>query len=376
VSWDKHAGTDTLYRVYPSTMKLRDPVRLHGRGTMETDVSDDGLLLIATAKDGVRVVDLRDRRDVSESEPGVRWVREAAWVGDDTAILVADARGKTHLVRIEVSTGTVLDRRSVPGQMLRTADAGDGVVVLTSTYTPEPPREPHPATLAVMDAAGELATVRLDDVGAGFYAGPDGNATAQALPGLAVRGSVATVVATDGTIVSVDLTTLDVTVEGEEASSFAALASWFVPPAHAKTFDGTELRAEWAGPDALLVSGYRSEYPETSPLGAVLLDPDDWSATVVDADADSAQTAGGHLLASKTLMPGDDRGDGIGLRSYGPGGELEWQALGRQFVRVVAVHRRIAFVEHGWSRVLVSSVDLETGEVLATRYSHVNVLSL
>jgi hypothetical protein len=85
--------------------------------------------------------------------------------------------------------------------------------------------------------------------------------------------------------------------------------------------------------------------------------------------------AGERLLAWKTLMIGDDRGDGIGLRAYGPDGELQWGAFGRQFVRVVAVHRATAFVEHGWSRVLVSSVDLDTGEVLATRVSHVNVLS-
>lgn len=372
ISWDKRSGTDTLYRVHPRTMKLREPVPLRGRGTMATDVSSDGQLLIATAKDGIRVVDVRRPDEVHEAQVDVRWVREAAWAGDDAAILVVDRPGATLLLRIEVSTGTVLDRASVPGQSFATADAGDGIVVLTSPYTPEAPAEPRPANLAVMDAAGEFATVRLDAIGAGFH----DEDYLRDLPALATRGSVATVVGTDGTIVSVDLDTLDVTVEGEDDSLFDALASWFVPPAHAKSFDGTELRAEWAGPHALLVSGYRTEHPETTAVGALLLDPDDWSATVVDPDAYYARVAGEHLLTWKGLMIGDDRGDGIGLRAYAPDGELEWHVFERQFVRPVAVHRGIAYVEHGWDRVLVSSVDLETGEILATRESYVNVLSL
>lgn len=368
LSWHKGAETDTLYRVYPRTMRLRDPLRLHMRGTMGADLSASGSLLLANFRGEVRVVD-RATRAVSRADTGIREVRDAAWVGEDLAILVAEGAGKTHLVRIEPSTGTVLDRASLRGTRFAFSDAGDGVVLLAHEPDAEPPAEVPPAILAVMDATGEFATVRLDAIGAGFH-----GEYVREFPALAVRGSVATVVGTDGTIVSVDLGTLDVTVEGKDDSLLEALVSWFVPPAHAKTFDGTELRAEWAGPDALLVSGYRNEHPESNPVGAVLLDSDDWSATVLDEDANGARVAGDHVLAWNNTMAADDVG--IGLRSYGSDGELEWHAFGKQYAHPIAVHRGIAYVEHGWDRVLVSSVDVATGEVLATRVSHVYMLSL
>lgn len=375
VSWHKGAGTDTVYRVNPRTMKLRHPLRLHARGTMDSDLAADGSILIATAKDGVRVLD-PEATEVGSSNPATRWVREVVWVDDDVAILVADVRGKTKLVRFRPSTGAVLDTKSFDGTFFTTADTGDGIVLLAYGYDPDQvPKRPGPATLAVMDAAGELATIELDEVGAGHYEGPGGGATARALPALAVKGSVATVVGTDGTIVSVDLATLEETVEGGDGSLLDRLAAWFVPPAHAKTFDGTELRAEWAG-DALLVSGYGTTDRETRPAGAVLLDPDDWSATVVDEEAYGARMAGDRLLTWKTFMVGDDRGEGIGLRAYGPDGELEWQTLDGEFVTVQEVHGDVAFVEHGWSDVLVSSIDLDTGKLMATRHAYVNFLSL
>lgn len=375
LSWHKDTRTDTVYRVDPRTMRLTDPFRLESRATMVEDLAPDGSLLLAAPNGPLQVVDLDTMRRTARVDPGVRGLREAAWVGDDTAILVVDAPNETKLIRIRTSTGEVLDRESVPGAHFAYADTGDGVVLLTHDYPREAPPELLPATLAVMDAEGAFATVELDAIGAGFHDGT-GEGRIRVFPALAVRGSTATVVGTDGAIVSVDLTTLDVTAGGADDSLMSTLASWFVPPAHAKTFDGAELRAEWAGPDALLVSGYRSEHPETWPVGALLLDPDDWSATVVDDEAYSAQVTGDHLLASKSNMIGDGFGDGIGLRSYDPDGELEWQALGRQFVRVIAIHRGIAYVEHGWSNVLVSSIDLDTGEVLATRRSYVRVLSL
>lgn len=376
-SWDVDDRTDVLYRVNPRTMQLSDPFPLDTRGTMAADLSDDNLLVLATAKDGVQVIDLDTMQRTVAVDLTIRgWVRDVFWAADDVAILLVDARSKTKFIRLELSTGNVLDEESVRGSFFASADAGDGVVVLSHGYEFEAPVEPGPATLAVMDAAGEFATVRLDDVGAGYHQSADGETTERALPALSVRGSVATVVGTDGTIVAVDLDTLEATVEGEDDSVLGAIASWFVPPAHAKTFDGTELRAEWAGDDALLVSGYRAEDRTTHHLGALLYDAGDWSVTVVDEEANGARVAGDRLVVWKSFMLGDERGEGIGLRAYGPDGELESQALDGEFMRLQAIHRGVAFVEHGWDEVLVSAVDLETGEVLATRHSYVNILSL
>ena len=282
VSFDKDERIDVLYRVNPRTMQLRDPFPLDTRGTMAADLSAGNLLLMGTAKDDVQVIDLDTMERTAAVDLGLRWVREAFWVADDVAILLVDARHKTKFVRLRLSTGEVLDEESVRGSFFASADAGDGVVVLTHGYEPEAPAEPDPATLAVMDAGGEFATVRLDDVGAGYHQSADGKTTERALPALAVKGSAATVVGTDGTIVTVDLATLDATVEGQDDSVLGAVTSWFVPAAHAKTFDGTVLTAEWAGDDALLVSGYRAEDRTTHHLGALLYDAGDWSVTVVD----------------------------------------------------------------------------------------------
>jgi hypothetical protein len=374
--WDKDEGIDVLYRVNPRTMQLREPFPFDAKGTIAADLSAGNLLLMATAKDVLQVIDLDTMRRTARVDPGLRSVRDAFWVADDVAILLVDTRNKVKLVRLRPSTGEILDEESVPGTFFAGADAGDGVVVLTHGYEPEAPAEPDPATLGVMDAAGEFATVRLDDVGAGYHQSADGETTELALPALAVKGSAATVVGTDGKIVGIDLDTLEATVEGEDDSVLGAIASWFVPTAHAKMFDGTELKAEWAGDDALLVSGYRAEGRTTHHLGALLYDADDWSVTVVDEEANGARVAGGRLLVWKNLMVGDERGEGIGLRVYGPDGELELQTLDGEHLRLQAVHRGVAYVEHGWSEVLVSSVDLETGEVIATRHKYVHFLSI
>lgn len=376
VAWDDDARSDTLYRVGPRDLRLREGFPYHSRGTVAWDVSHDGSVLLATFKGGIRMIDVTRPREVMRYDFGVRGVRAAVWAGDDVAILVTVGRDKTQLVRFEPSTGTVLDLESIPGSMFTSADTGDGIVLLAYGIHEELPAQPEPATLAVMDASGEFASLRLDEVGAGHYLGSVGKMGTRALPGLAVRGARATVVGIDGKVVSVDLDSLEVTVESDDDSVLGELAAWFVPPAHAKSLDATELRAQWAGDDALLVSGYRTEGRETQNAGAVLLDAEDWSATVVDTEANGAHVARDHLLAWNVFMIGDERRDGIGLRSYAPDGALEWEVLEGQFVRMQSVHRGVAYVEHGWSRVLVSSVDLETGEILATRHSYVNVLPL
>ncbi|HEX2056796.1 MAG TPA: hypothetical protein VHI71_00360 [Actinomycetota bacterium] len=381
LEWSDRAGTLVLYRIDPRTLRLHDGLPLGMRSATHWDVSPDGKsLLVSSSKGQVRVVDLQRWRTTLRKRLGIRAVFDAAWVADDAAILVKVGRGETGLVRLRPSTGTVLDFETVVGTAFTSVDAGRGVVLLA--YAEDAPlrARPHPATLAAMDASGRFVTSRVEEIPAGHYRRDGDDFSARALPALAVEGSRATVVTTDGNVVSVDLTDLDVTVEGEDRSLFDELAAWFAPPAYAKTLDGTQLRAEWASPDALLVSGYRtaaSRGPRavTEPLGAVLLDADDWSATVVDEDANGARMADGLLLAWNVFMIGDERREGIGLRAYESDGELAWHVLEGQFVHMVGVHGDVAFVQHGWHRVLVSSVDLRTGDVLQTRDTTPVILS-
>lgn len=388
VEWDEARRTESLYWIDPRRLELAGGLPLGTRTTQEWDLSPDGRsLLLASARGQVHVMEVDGMRRRVRTSLGIEGVIDAAWVADDVALLAKIGRGETEIVRLDTSTGTVLGLESVPATAFVTADATNGLVVLAYEDSPgdELPEQPPPVTLAAMDATGAFVVRRIEEVGAGHFHDPDADSPSRALPALAVRGSRATIVGTDGKVVTVDLTDMEVTVEGGGESVLDALAAWFTPPAHAKILDATELHAQWASDDALLVSGYRTTSTrlgrneisyDTQPAGAVMMDVDDWSTTVMDEDATGALAAGGVLLASNGFMAGYQRRDGIGLRGYGRDGGLAWQVLDPQFVRVMAVHRGVAFVEHGWHRVLLSSVDLETGEVLKTREMTPIVLDL
>lgn len=376
IDWDEAANTEALYRLDARTLRLHDGFRLRTRGLSAWDLSPDGSLLLASAKTRVRVIDLDRGRYVADFETqGLSFVH-GAWVDDDVAILVGSSRGRSVLVRVRPSTGTVLDRVFFEGTAFAFADAGTAVATLLYSEPKEPPPAPLPVQLAIMDASGREKGLRLDDVGAGWHQAPGADYGSRALPALAAAGSRATVVGTDGTVVSVDLDDFEITVEGEPGSVLESLAAWFVPPAHAKILDATGLRAEWMSEGELLVSGYRTTSTRisrndvemvTDPVGAVVLHADDWSETVVDPDAYSARIAGGRVLTWTSHMYGDERHEGIGVRAYDSGGGLAWERFERQFATVLGVHHGIAIVEHGWHRVLLSSVDVGTGEVLKTR---------
>ena len=383
IAWDEAGNTDRMYRLDAAKLRLHGGLRLGTRALRPLGASPDGSLLLASAKDVVRVIDLEGRMEYAqEFDPRVRGLIEAVWVNEDLAILVGTRWGRTDLALVRPSTGTVVASEWMSGTAFAAAAAGSGVAVLVAEEPVETPRAPKPVTLAVMDGTGAFATRRIDTVGAGFFSDPE-TGMSRAYPALAVAGTRATVVGTDGTVVSVDLDDLEVRVEGDGSSFFEALAAWFTPPAHAKVLDATELRAEWISSGELLVSGHRTTSVPvrrhrsgyvTEPAGAVLLHADDWSATVLDEDAYDARVAGDRVVTWTQHLYGDDRHEGIGLRAFDSDGSLAWQVLGRQFVRMLGVHDGIAIVEHGWHRVLVSSVDVRTGKVLRTRPMSVSVV--
>lgn len=383
IAWDEAGNTDRMYRLDAAELRLHGGLRLGTRALRPLGASPDGSLLLASAKDVVRIVDLEGRMEYAqEFDPRVRGLYDAVWVDEDLAILVGTRWGRTDLALVRPSTGTVVAREWMSGTAFAASAAGSGLAVLVAEEPVETPRAPKPVTLAVMDGAGAFATRRIDAVGAGFFSDPE-TGMSRAYPALAAAGTSATVVGTYGTVVSIDLDDLDVRVEGDDTSLFEALAAWFTPPAHAKVLDATELRAEWISPGELLLSGhrttsvsvrrYRSGYV-TDPAGAVVLHADDWSATVLDEDAYDARVAGNRVLAWTEHRYGDQRHEGIGLRAFDSDGSLAWRVLDRQFVRMLGVHDGIAIVEHGWHRVLVSAVDVRTGEVLRTRPMSVSVV--
>lgn len=376
VLWDASDDTDYLARVDARTLETRRVLDLGRQALRVTSYSPTGReLLMVTSRGHVRVVDLRTPSDDGRFAVDAGRVVDVGWVSDGVAIVTAIAEERTSFVRIDPRRGRVLGSEEVPGTAFAFGYTSGAVVALL--HDPATREDsPGPTTVAIATSGGDVASARVEEVGSGFFL-PDGEDQpyTRLTPGLAVRGSQATVVGTDGTIATVELATMAVEIEGR-GSLFEQMAAWFVPRSHAKTAAGTHLEAEWVAPEALLVTGYRVDVRRESedavtevaePAGAVLFDPRDWSARTVDPDATLAAPAGDMLLASHTLTPGDRQGDGIGVRAYDSGGGRAWHRFGSQLASVAYAGRRTVLVRHGWARVLVSAVDLKTGKVLATR---------
>ncbi|HEV2756268.1 MAG TPA: hypothetical protein VG318_10900 [Actinomycetota bacterium] len=377
ILWDHTDDTEYLARVDPRTLDVRRELDLGRQAIRVTSFSPDGReLVMVTSRGRVRVVDLRKGADAHRFGIDAGHVVDVAWVEDDVAVVTALRGDLTTFVRIDPRRGTVLGTEELDGTAFTFDDLEGGVVALLHPGTPGE-EAPGRTTVALATSGGRVASARLDEIASGFFL-PEGEDSfyTRLTPGFAVAGSEATIVGTDGTIAVVDLTDMSVEIEGRDDSLFASVASWFVPPAHAKTAAGTHLEAQWVGSTHLLVTGYKvdihreSEYvvsDTATRAGAVLLDPDDWSAKVVDPEASLAMPAGDLLLTSHELTPGDERGAGIGLRAYDASGGRVWHRFGSQYAHVVYIDERTALVRHGWDRVLVSAVDLDTGKVLKTR---------
>jgi hypothetical protein len=310
---------------------------------------------------------------------------ELSWIEDRVAIATTTARGAATFLRFDPTTGEVLGRRRLEGDVFEVVQAREGVVVLAARNGPPWPEQPGPVTIGAMHASGELVSRTIEDVRAGFFLpdedDPGGGSRLE--PGLAVRGSVATVVGVDGTIVAVDLTDMTVTEEGRDGSFFAAVGRWFAPPAEAKSLDATSLDAAWVSSDALVVAGSRTDAPSgegrnleesKEPAGAVLVDATDGSRRTLDPDATIATPAGDLVLASQDYVPGQERGESIGLRAYDVSGELVWEAFEGAAVWEPVVSGRYAIVTFGWDEMRVRVVDLATGEVLGSRPSPLIIL--
>lgn len=375
VVWQHEDNSEYVTRLSPRTLKERGRLDLGRRASRVTSFSPDGRkLMTVTWKGRVRIVDVERMSGETRFPLDLTPVTGVAWVEDSLAIATVGGSDGTEFVAFDPWTERIMNTEAVAGSPFAQDQTAHGVVALLHDTTPG--QGPGATTIAVYDSADGLSTASLEEVRSGFYLPEGDELYTQLMPGLAVRGSLAVVVGTDGAIVTVDLDTLAVRMQGRGLSLFEKAAAWLVPPAHAKAVAGTKLEARWIGSGDLLVTGYRigvtreteystTEHPE--PAGALVLDSDDWTARVIDEEATLARRAGDLLLVSRDLVPGDEPGDGIGVRAYDLDGRPAWETLGTSFAEVVSVHRGTALVRHGWRRVLISSIDLDTGEVLRTK---------
>jgi hypothetical protein len=372
-----------LERLDPATFTVRVRSARVGWWNAWTASPDRRLLAVAVSPPGSKGDSsmLRFANEVT-----LRWVRRGvaldgwtialAWPRPGTVQALVGG-GSLLLDTVDAVAKKVVARTTIPGLEAAVARSADGLVLLGVADN-----EIGPATLRVIDAGGNVRSVRLDRIRAGTHfdrASQDPIGVTRG-PGLAVdaeRG-VAYVVDPDGLVAEVRLADLHVSYHELARSPLARLSSWLEPSAAAKGLDGPVLTAQWLGDGLLAVTGARNAIARlqdgstsfsTSPLGLRVIDTRDWSERMLDTRADSAVVADGLLLATGGTWSSDSSSPvtGEGLAAYGPDASLRWRLEPGTKLSVVAATGSRALVQAYSSDQApqpLRLVDLASGRVL------------
>lgn len=308
-----------------------------------------------------------------------------AWDGDARLLVLAGrcCPGSAQVVAVDVHSGSVSGRWSLPGTVVRFARARTGFVLLVG-----PRNQIGLAHLVAADARG-LRVVRLERIRAGFVPGSLRTAAISndRFPALAVdrAGDRAFVVDPDGTAATIALRSLRVSYRMPRASTslFARFDRWLEPVAQAKGDNGPWRQAQWLGNGLLAVSGTDwqargrlrgnviSETLTERPAGLEIIDTRSWHVHMLDASADSFAVGNGLLLVTGTrwnVTPKENVTSGEGLVAYDPRGSVRFRVFAGRSVYVNDVSAGRAYVTviaaNGYEHQHV--VDLRTGRVLAT----------
>jgi hypothetical protein len=326
ISW--HGREATLYRVNPATLGRLSRKVFLGRFWSGRGFSPDGsrLALTREAEDGppaLRILDVRTRRLARAVRlgPGGAWL--SAWLRRDRILVV---RGEGLLV-VDASGPRVLRQVSFPGQLLQVERAGDVLVVLLAR-----PNDVGPATLAVVDAEGELRSVVIERVPAGFRVDEQSGAGIRsgASPGLAVDPEDRRAFVAGGGTPVAEVSLDDLRVAYHEpvrpVSLFGRLHDWLEPKAEAKGLNGPQRTAVWLGTGLLVVTGADEKawvdaqghwHTQFDPAGLSLIDTASWQTRTIDPQASLAVPVAGALV---TVRPG-------ALVAYELDGAVRWRLV-------------------------------------------------
>lgn len=303
---------------------------------------------------GLRFVDLRAGRvEGTVRMPGeLGRVVATAWVGRSVLAVVVRSRG-LGVIAVDPEARRVRASQRLDARLVRGERSPQGLVLLLA-----PVEGVGPARLTVVDGLARARTVVLDRISAGWrYAAVEPYRATMRVPALAVdrRRGRAFVLGAGEPPATVDLRTLRVTYAAERALARAG-----------KEVEGWS-RLATALPDGRLVysgSDYRGQ-EQTARIGVSLLDPRDWSARSIDADADSFVVAGGRILTLSWAQGAAARGlHVLGLdgserfRLFDGRGVWEAQVTGdRAVVALSGQAREAAVVDLNDGRVLRETAD-------------------
>jgi hypothetical protein len=305
----------------------------------------------------LRLVDLASRRRVASiplgRDPQLRtgWIDPVvlvAWSSPRTVVVLRRLADRSlQLVTVDTGARRVVRREPFAGEMLRHAQSPEGLVLLVG----EPERIVAPR-LVVIRPDGSARSVALARLRAGWTWDSSAQPPVglQSMPGLAVDGGTAYLVAPNGTVASVELD--DLAVRYQERGALA------------KYLNGSLRETVSLGGGLLAVTGSDYEMrarpgadPEqiSTPAGLELVDARTGQRRRLDSTTRSLRRWGEALLAY-----------GDGLTVYERDGRVRSRMLQGSPVWVTAVSGGIAYAyeEHEWLLV-----DLAAGAVIARRTS-------
>jgi hypothetical protein len=290
----------------------------------------------------------------------------AIWPSAGTLYALETRGSALSLVTIDPASKRVVTSRAIEGSLLQIARSADGLVLLTGELN-----EIVPARVVVIGADGSVRTVELDRILAGTHFDRQNQSPIGAtnMPGLAVdpRGGVAYVVDPSGLIASVRLADLFIGYHQLGSGSLLTrLAGWLTPSAQAKDVNGTVLSAQWLGEALIAVAGSdgiaTSQVEIERPTGLRIVDTRDWSAWMLDPNANTTWVGEGILLATGTTAryANTSHVHREGLVAYGSDGSLRWRLTGVvPYVVDMYGSRAILAGPNGYPLV-----DLATGRVI------------
>lgn len=380
IEWDRGRDRDFLAEIQPRTLRTGRRVLIGQQGGHSSDLSPDGRHLLFAEREGLfRVIDVARMARVGGFAAGNGWPIAVQWLEPRRAVVVRANRSSANVTALDPFAGEVLGpRRTIEGTPVRSRRVGGRIVLLTQQYRPHS-ETAAPAGLAVVEPTGEVRTVRLERIAAGFSV-PVGDRYGRSLsPALAVRGDEAIVIGTEGVIARIDLTAMEVDYPAPPRSLFRTLSSGLLSPALAKLSEGLSLWARWVDHDVLALTGTRMDVSGTyeqphfrgSSAPIRLLDTRTWELSRWQGTGNRLVVADGMVI---TYDGARTEKHPLGLTAWSGTGEVLWRAMPNKHISGVTVRGAFAFVRHGYDRVLKSVVDVRNGRVLTTKQSFASVL--
>ena len=352
-------------------------------------------------RSSLRFVHVRSMRAVADVPLGVGGLNHLAWLSSNRVLVLKHlcCSGTFDLLVVAPYARRVLVRKTLEGEPLVAESTQKELVVLAA-----PPQGIGPSRLLVVDARGGVRSVELGHIWGGREVPDEAEpfVARHRYPALTVdpQGRRAFVVSTDGSVASVELTSLAVAYHtpSEPRSLLGRLRNWLEPDAQAKASDGPRRYAVWLGSGLIAVTGsddhaftgaYGALSMRTDPAGLSLIDSNSWIARRIDDSVSHVSRTGNLLVATGYRSDSStQREGGYGLAGYTLDGSKRFHVFKDTHLTQLRIYGTRAYVGlNGTVRVggahvrlddgsAFKTVDLETGQIIDTRTRPLPILLL